>query len=142
MLRRATVLLAAVALLGLAARPAAAQDDLDDLQQKAIKAATKAVAPSVVQIETSGGTDIVVAGPRGAPVRKAAGPTTGVVVHRDGYVISSAFNFVNKPSNITVRVPGHKEGYIADVVATDKTRALTLLKFKTSPEKPLVVPPP
>jgi S1-C subfamily serine protease len=135
MLRRATLLLIAAAL------PAFADDSLDDLQQKAIKASTKAVAPSVVQIETSGGTDILVAGPMGTPIRKAAGPTTGLVVAPDGYVISSAFNFVNKPSNITVRVPGHKEGYIADVVATDKTRMLTLLKFKTPPEKPLVVPP-
>jgi S1-C subfamily serine protease len=130
---------AAVAWLGLAA-PAPAQEGVDELQQQAVKAAAKRVAPSVVQIETSGGTDIVVAGPRGAPIRKAAGPTTGVVVSPDGYVISSAFNFVNKPSNITVRVPGHKEGYIADVVATDKSRLLTLLKFKTPPEKELAVP--
>jgi S1-C subfamily serine protease/predicted esterase len=136
MLRRATLLLLAAAL------PAVADDSLDDLQAKAVKAATKAVAPSVVQIETSGGTDILVAGPMGTPIRKAAGPTTGIVVGADGYVISSAFNFVNKPSNITIRVPGHKEGYIADAVATDKTRMLTLLKFKTPPEKPLIVPQP
>src|SRR5690242_7154498 len=108
MLRRATLLFAAVASLGSAALLSLADDSLDDLQAKAIKAATKAVAPSVVQIETSGGTDILVAGPMGTPVRKAAGPTTGLVVAPDGYVISSAFNFVNKPSNITVRVPGHK----------------------------------
>jgi serine protease Do len=139
MLRRATLPLAAVACLGVAAVLCLA-DGLDDLQSKAIKAAAKNVAPSVVQIETSGGTDIVVAGPRGGTIRKAAGPTTGVVVGADGYVISSAFNFVNKPSNITVRVPGHPEGYIADVIATDKTRMLTLLKFKTAPVKPLVVP--
>ncbi|HEX5269221.1 MAG TPA: PDZ domain-containing protein, partial [Gemmataceae bacterium] len=140
MLRRATLPLAALACLALCALFVTA-DGLDDLQQKAIKAAAKNVAASVVQIETSGGTDIVVAGPRGGTIRKAAGPTTGVVVGADGYVISSAFNFVNKPSNITVRVPGHPEGYIADVIATDKTRMLTLLKFKTSPVKPLVVPP-
>ncbi len=136
MLRRATLLLLTAAL------PALADDSLDDLQAKAVKAATRAVAPSVVQIETSGGTDILVAGPMGTPIRKAAGPTTGVVVSADGYVISSAFNFVNKPSNITIRVPGHKEGYIADAIATDKTRMLTLLKFKTPPEKPLIVPQP
>jgi S1-C subfamily serine protease/predicted esterase len=140
MLRQATLLLAAVTALGPVALLSLADDSLDDLQAKAIKAATKALAPSVVQIETSGGTDILVAGPMGTPVRKAAGPTTGLVVAPDGYVISSAFNFVNKPSNITVRVPGHKEGYIADAIATDKTRMLTLLKFKTPPEKPLAVP--
>jgi S1-C subfamily serine protease len=131
--------LAVVAFSGLAALLALADDSLDDLQQKSIKTAAKTVAPSIVQIETSGGTDIVVAGGRGM-IRKASGPTTGLVVGADGYIISSAFNFVNKPSNITVRVPGHPEGYIADAIATDKTRMLTLLKFKTSPVKPLVVP--
>jgi S1-C subfamily serine protease len=133
MLRRAINLLAA-ALLVLAVRPAAAQAPggagLDELQQKAVKAAVHRVAPSVVQIETSGGTDIIVSGPRGQPVRKAAGPTTGLIVGADGYVISSAFNFANKPSSIVVRVPGHKEGYIAEAVANDKTRMLTLLKLK------------
>lgn len=141
MLRRATLPLAALACLGLTALFVSA-DSLDDLQQKAIKTAAKNVSPSVVQIETSGGTDIVMAGPRGGTIRKAAGPTTGVVVGTDGYVISSAFNFVNKPSNITVRVPGHAEGYIAEAIATDKTRMLTLLKFKTKPVKPLVLPTP
>lgn len=139
MLRRATLPLAAVTCLGLAAILCLA-DSLDDLQAKAIKAAAKNVSPSVVQIETSGGTDIVAAGPRGGTIRKAAGPTTGVVVGADGYVISSAFNFVNKPTTITIRVPGHPEGYIADAIATDKSRMLTLLKFKTKPVKPLVVP--
>jgi S1-C subfamily serine protease len=141
MWRRATLALAAVAGLLATNLPTRAEDNLDELQQKAIKAAAQAVAPSIVQIETSGGTDIVVAGPRGVPVRKAAGPTTGVVVSPDGYIISSAFNFVNKPSSITVRVPGHKEPYIAEVIANDRTRMLTLLKLKTAPEKSLIVPP-
>jgi S1-C subfamily serine protease/predicted esterase len=132
--------LAAVAWLAVAVLPAAAQPSLDELQQKAIKAAAKKVAASVVQIETAGGTDIIVSGPRGTPIRKAAGPTTGVIVGADGYVVSSAFNFANKPSSIVVRVPGHKEGYIADAVATDKTRMLTLLKLKTPPAAPLPVP--
>ena len=38
-------------------------------------------------------------------VRKGIGPTTGVVVGADGYVISSAFNFVNKPTTILVARP-------------------------------------
>jgi S1-C subfamily serine protease/dienelactone hydrolase len=137
MLRRATL---CIAWLGLAALPAAAQSSLDDLQQKAIRGAAKAVAPSVVQIETAGGKDVVGFGADGKPILKATGPTTGLAVSPDGYVISSAFNFVNKPSTITVRVPGHPEGYIAEVVATDRARQLTLLKFKTAPIQPLVVP--
>src|SRR5262249_54146045 len=61
--------------------------------------------------------------------RKGAGPTTGLVVAADGYIISSAFNFANKPSAIFVAVPGHKERHVAKIVATDNTRMLTLLKI-------------
>jgi len=143
MLRQATFFL--VAAVTLSAMPARAQDDgLDALQEKAIKTATRAVAPSVVQIETTGGKDVFVRDlddPRKVRARNALGPTTGVVVGADGYIFSSAFNFANEPTSITVRVPGHKEGYIADVVATDKTRMLALLKIRTALEKPLAVPP-
>src|SRR5262249_24391546 len=86
--------------LALAAGPAAAQpnDALNDANEQALKAAVLKVAPCVVQIETSGGTEQIVSGPR--TVRKGTGPTTGVVVSPDGYVISSAFNFANKPSAV------------------------------------------
>jgi serine protease Do len=108
-------------------------EDLDELQEKAIKVAVRKIAPCVVQIETQGGTELVAAGPRmpGGPpgIRLGAGPTTGLIVHADGYVISSAFNFANKPQAIHVRVPGHKEAYVAEVVANDQTRMLTLLKL-------------
>jgi S1-C subfamily serine protease/enterochelin esterase-like enzyme len=103
-----------------------AADDLDDLQEKAIKAAVQRVAPCVVQIETSGGADLP--GP-GGMIRKGTGPTTGLVVAADGYVVSSAFNFANKPSSIIIKVPGHKERYVAKAIATDTTRMLTLLKI-------------
>ncbi len=107
---------------------ARADDDLDDLQEKAIKTAVRKVAPCVVQIETSGGTEVVQMGPRGL-LRTASGPTSGLIVHADGYVISSAFNFASKPAAIHVSVPGHKERYVAEVVANDQTRMLTLLKL-------------
>jgi S1-C subfamily serine protease len=114
-----------------AMRPSAAENDaLGDAQEKAVKDAVKNVEKSVVQIETQGGTEIIASGPKGPRVRKGVGPTTGVVVGADGFVISSAFNFANKPTAITVRVPGHKEGYVAEVVATDQTRMLTLLRLK------------
>jgi serine protease Do len=112
---------------------APAADDLDALQEKAIKAAVARVAPSVVQIETSGGADLIGSGPRGGQqIRKGAGPTTGLVVAADGYVISSAFNFANKPSAIFVAVPGRKERLVARLVATDQTRMLTLLKVEAA----------
>ena len=101
-------------------------EDAGDLQEKAIKEAVAKAAPSVVQIVTSGGTDIV-GGQRG--IRKGIGPTTGVILTQDGYIISSAFNFANKPSAITIAIPGHKEQKTAKVIATDQTRMLTLLKI-------------
>jgi serine protease Do len=139
MMRRSTCgVLAALTALTLA--PAArADDDLDELQEKAIKTAVRMVAPSVVQIETSGGTEVVRVGPQGI-IRKGVGPTTGLVVGADGYVISSAFNFVNKPAGIHVRVPGHKERYVAKVVATDQTRMLVLLKLEELGAVKLPVP--
>jgi S1-C subfamily serine protease len=111
--------------LGLAARG----EDFDEQQEKAVKAAALKAAPSIVQIDTQGGTDIIKQGPMGGVIRKGAGPTSGLIVGADGWVISSAFNFANKPQSIFVEVPGHKEKYVAKVVATDQTRMLTLLKI-------------
>lgn len=110
-------------------RAAFAQPDINEETEKAMKAAAAKVAASVVRIETSGGQDIIVWTDRatGAPIRKVVGPTTGVVVDADGYIISSSFNFINKPTDIFVTVPG-KGRAVAKVVATDQSRMLTLLK--------------
>jgi hydroxybutyrate-dimer hydrolase len=85
--------------------PTCAQD-LDSANEAAVRAATAKVAPSIVLIETSGGSDRIGAGP--GQIRKGVGPTSGLVVAADGYVISSAFNFANKPTSITVSVPGRE----------------------------------
>src|SRR5579871_33552 len=91
MTHRRTLLLLAAAVL--AAPAARADGDLGDLQEQAIKAAVAQVAPCVVQIETQGGADMVrAAGPNGGMIRHGLGPTSGLVVSPDGYVISSAFN--------------------------------------------------
>lgn len=112
----------------LAAQPPA----LDELQEKAMKAALEKVAPSMVQIETTGGTDVIDTGPRGQPIRHGVAPTTGVIVSPDGYLISSAFNFANKPSFILVAIPNRKERLPAKVVSTDHSRFLTLLKVEAT----------
>lgn len=106
--------------------------DLNDQLEKATKEAAKKVAPSVVQIVTVGGSDIVVTGAKGATFRKALGPTTGVIVGADGYIISSSFNFINNPTTILVAIPGRKEPVPAKRIATDKSRMLTLLKIDQS----------
>ncbi len=138
---RLTMLLVAAVAVATPRAMARAGEDLDELQQKAIQEAVRRIAPSVVQIETSGGTDIIAAGPAGL-VRRGVGPTSGLVVDPDGYIISSAFNFANKPAAIRVAVPGHKERYVARIVAVDQTRMLTLLKIDPEGNNRLVVPTP
>jgi S1-C subfamily serine protease len=119
----------ALGALVLAPRSALAQVDLNEAYEKATMAALQKVSPSVVQIATQGGTDLVVTTPKGPVFRKALGPTTGVIVSSDGYIISSAFNFINNPTTILVKVPGRTTEYLAKKVATDKSRMLVLLKI-------------
>jgi serine protease Do len=103
---------------------------VNEAYERAVKEAAAKAAPFVVKIETAGGRELLggasAIGP-GAGVRKGIGPTTGVVVDRDGYIISSTFNFANKPTDIFVTVPG-RDRLVARVVANDTTRMLTLLK--------------
>jgi S1-C subfamily serine protease len=117
---------------GLTLVKSARAEDLATLQEKARQSAVARVAPYVCTIETSGGTDVIVAGPRGQKIRRGTGPTTGVLVGADGYIITSAFNFANKPNSIIVAVPGQKDKLVAKVVSTDKTRFLTLLKVEAT----------
>jgi serine protease Do len=64
------------------------------------------------------------------------GPTTGMVVDPDGFIISSAFNFLRKPSSILVTLPSGKRAP-AEIVARDQSRMLVLLKVTT--DNPLPV---
>jgi S1-C subfamily serine protease len=115
--------------------------DLNEQFEKAVKDAARKVGPSVVQIQTTGGTDMVVTGVKGATFRKALGPTTGVIVDPDGYIITSAFNFINSPTTIAVAVPGISEPFLAKKIATDHSRMLTLIKIdKTGLAVPKFVP--
>ena len=59
-------------------------------EQAALAAAVDRVAPAVVQIETIGGQEQV------RRVLFGTGPTTGLVVDPEGYIVSSAFNFVEQ----------------------------------------------
>lgn len=115
------------AVFSLVLTPVAGQD-VNEAYEKAMKEAAKAAAPFVVKIETAGGREVLGGGGPGPGIRRGVGPTTGLVVDRDGYVISSAFNFANKPTDIFVTVPG-RQRLVARIVATDTTRMLTLLKI-------------
>jgi S1-C subfamily serine protease/predicted esterase len=108
-----------------------AQDDLHEQEELAIRAAASRVAPSVVKIETVGGLERV------GKVLTSTGPTTGLVVAEDGYIISSAFNFIQQPSSILVTLPGGSR-VSAKIVARDHSRMLVLLKVNT--DQKLTVP--
>ena len=108
-------------------------DDLADLEtreERAFRAAVDRVAPSVVAIETVGGSQRV------GKILFGTGPTTGLIVDPDGYLVSSAFAFLNRPESILVRLPdGSRRA--ARLVATDHNRMLTLLKIETDAPLPV-----
>jgi serine protease Do len=117
----------------LAAAPLGAQDP--DAEEEAIRAAVEAVAPSVIRLETVGGREKI-----GRTV-VSPGPTTGVVVAEDGYVISSAYSFVNQPTTILAVLASGKR-VAAKIVARDKSRMLVLLKLSTEEKlaPPVAIP--
>ncbi len=130
-MRRPAVLVAALVAGLLLSDELRATDDVDLLEQQAFQAAVAQAAPSVVRIETVGGLEKV------GKVLFGTGPTTGLIVGEDGYIISSAFNFINQPTSILVQLPdGTRKP--AQRVATDHNRMLVLLKIDT--ERPLPVP--
>jgi serine protease Do len=96
---------------------------VDEELEKATFRAVEKLLPQVALIETSGGQDMMLP----TAVRKVVGPTTGLVVDANGYIITSSFNFTNKPTDIFVTVPG-KGRAVAKVVGADLSRMLTLLK--------------
>src|SRR4030095_11901165 len=72
------------------------------LAPQAFRAAADKVLPSLVTIEGFGGLAAVSGIGKGihAP---GEGPTTGVVISSDGYIVTSTYNFLRKPPVITVR---------------------------------------
>lgn len=100
------------------------------LEQAAIHQATAAVADSVVQITTVGGLDRV------GKTLIAQGPTTGLIVSEDGYIVSSEFNFAQQPSSILVRLPDGQQ-VPAEIIAHDHNYMLVLLKVETEATLPV-----
>jgi serine protease Do len=135
-MRRCTMTALLLLFIAPASMVARAADDLHDREERAIKAAVARVAPAVVRIETVGGLERV------GQMLLGTGPTTGLAVAEDGYVISSAFNFVQKPASILVTLADGSR-HAARVVATDHSRMLVLLKVDTDVKLsvPEAVPP-
>lgn len=93
------------------------------LTPQAFRAAAQKAQRSLVSIEGLGGA------PHGAGGGQApgGGPTTGIILSTDGYIITSTFNFLLKPPVITVVLPTG-ERKIARMLGRDETRKICLLK--------------
>jgi serine protease Do len=95
------------------------------LAPKAFRAAAAKVQPSLVRIEGFGGIAAGVDG--GGYQAPGEGPTTGLAISSDGYVITSTFNFLSKPPIITVVTPDGRR-HVAKLLGRDETRKLCVLK--------------
>jgi serine protease Do len=95
------------------------------LAPQAFRAAAAKVQSSLVRIEGFGG--IAPGGDGGGYQPPGEGPTTGLVVSSDGYIITSTFNFARKPPVITV-VLADGQRRIARLLGRDETRKICLLK--------------
>lgn len=118
-------ILACVLTCCLVSSPLAADVPLDFQEELAFKQAVAKVAPSVIRIETVGGLDRI-----GEQVL-GNGPTTGLVVGADGWILTSSFNFIGKPTGIVVSLPSGEKAP-ATVIATDFSCHLTLLKVEAT----------
>ncbi|MFQ5843373.1 MAG: S1C family serine protease [Planctomycetota bacterium] len=61
--------------------------------------------------------------------KKAEGPTSGVIVSADGYVVTSGWNFESKPSSVFVTLPGRDQTFPARLLGIDRAAGLALLKI-------------
>ena len=95
------------------------------LAPKAFRAAAAKVQPSLVRIEGFGGIAAGVDG--GGYQAPGEGPTTGVALSSDGYIITSTFNFLRKPPIVTVVTPDGRR-HVAKLLGRDETRKICLLK--------------
>jgi serine protease Do len=104
------------------------------LTPKAFRAAAAKVQPSIVRIEGFGG--IAAEADGGSYQTPGEGPTTGLVVSPDGYILTSTFNFLRQPPVITVVMSdGHR--HLAQLLGRDETRRICLLKVVGVSELPV-----
>ena len=96
------------------------ESDLTD----AVRAATKIAAPAVLRVETFGGLEKV------GDVLVSSGPSTGLAISEDGYVLCSAYSFVQQPTSVLVTLPSGKRA-AAELIARDHSRMLVLLKVNS-----------
>jgi serine protease Do len=112
--------------------PATAQESPRDgyrLAPKVFRAAVERIKPCLVTIEAFGGI-----GPSAGKAKRGSsishpgdGPTTGLVISPNGYIVTSTFNFLRKPPIITVILPDGSRK-VAKLLGRDETCKLCVLK--------------
>jgi serine protease Do len=102
------------------------------LAPKAFRAAAAKIRPSVVTIETFGG----LSSGASKTFKPGEGPTTGVILSADGYIVTSTFNFLSKPPVITVIFADNKRR-VAKLMGRDETRKICLLKVDDVTDLPV-----
>jgi len=60
--------------------------------------------------------------------KKSEGPTTGLIISKDGYILSSAWNFESSPNVISVTLSNGRT-YAAKMLGVDRAASLALLKI-------------
>ncbi len=98
------------------------------LTTRALRNAVTQIEPSLVTIESFGGVSAV-QGRIGGIRTQGEGNTTGVVISEDGLIVTSTFNFIQRPPIITV-VTHDGERHFADLLGRDDTRKICLLKIR------------
>ncbi len=98
------------------------------LAPKAFQAAVAKARPWIVKIETYGGVSPTGAAAKSLGWTPGNGPSTGIIVGEDGWVLTSTFHFLTRPQTITVSTSDGTRR-VARLVGKDETRQLALLKM-------------
>ena len=121
-------LLASLALVA-SARWHAVADDTDGVglaEEEVFRAAAAAVAPAVVRVEVAGVSEAGLGGP--AEASPASGPSSGLVVGAEGWVVATSFAVPKDATQAVVTLPGGTR-HVARVTGRDLARGLVLLKI-------------
>ncbi len=102
------------------------------LSSRAFRAAVAKVEPALVTIESFGGSGAI-AGRIGGIRQQGEGNTTGLLIDDAGHIVTSTFNFIQRPPVITV-ITADGERHVAKLLGKDNTRKLCLLKIDNPPQ--------
>jgi len=98
------------------------------LTSRAFRVAAERIKPQLVTIESFGGVSAV-QGRIGGIRKQGEGNTTGLLISKDGHIVTSTFNFIQSPPVITV-ITGDGKRRVAKLLGRDAIRKLCILKIE------------